>query len=242
MRIALLALLLGATAARADTLGLLPCTAAAGEAVVAKPKGKPRIVVAHTTDEWRAAWTAAGGAGAPLAVDFERHVVVGLVTAEKDVIYRIELDSAVAPRALHVRVGAADAPCGGGRTRAAAGAHFVVTPRTALPVRFLHDDMIDGRMFVADPAGEGVGTTELGTVAAVASKGLNREDAEHAVVGALTAAEKTKLATGPLDRPLARLPHGWTRLAVAREKDRWTVAYDDLAFTVDATTGAVRRR
>ena len=238
----LLTLLLCTTAAHADTLGLLPCTAPVAEAVVAKPKGKPRIVVAHGADEWRAAWTAAGGAGKPLAVDFDRQIVVGVITAAKDVIYRIELDSAVSPTALQVRVGASDAPCAGGRTRAAVGAHFVVTPRTALPVHFLLDGMEDVHLYVSQPDHEGVDTSDLGTVAAVAVKGINREDAEHAVTGALSAAEKTRLANGPLDRPLKRLPHGWTKVAVTREADRWLVQYDDLAFAVDATTGAVSRR
>ena len=244
-----LAVLLGAaTSARADTLGLLPCTANAGEHAIAKAKGPARVVVARTAAAWTAAWQAAGGAGKAPEVDFERELVVGVVSAAKapHVIYRIQLDSAVAPTALEVHASGSDAPCGqSARTRASTGAHFVVTPRSALPVHFVLDEMIDGRMFVADPKTEGVGTTDLGTLPAGGATGggkaANREDAEHAVVAVLTATEKAALAIGPLARPMQRLPHGWTRLDVVREQERWAIRYDALAFTVDVATGKVAR-
>jgi hypothetical protein len=252
MRATLLALLLlsaAATTALAATLGLLPCTANAGEHAIAKAKGAARVVVARTAAEWAVAWRAAGGAGKAPRVDFAREMVVGVVSAAKatHVIYRIQLDSGLAPTALEVHASEGGAPCGpGARTPAATGAHFVVTPRSALPVRFVLDEMIDGRMFVADPDGEGVGTTELGAVPAGGATGpgkaANREDAERAVVAGLTAAEQERLAIGPLDRRMKRLPHGWTRLEVTRERGRWRVRYEDLAFEVDVATGTVTRR
>ena len=248
LRAAAIVLALSAVVARADTLGYLRATAPTNEVIIARPKGAARVIVARTQAEWREAWRAAGGGGEASSVDFARQMVVGVVSAAKDdrVVYRIQLDDAAKATALEVHLGHADAPAGPGRTHARTGAHFVVTPRSALPVRFVMDEMIDGRVFATTGRGEGVASTEVGVVPAMTTgattdKAALREQAEAAVVGALTAAERTKLLVGPLDRPMSRVPHGWTKLEIARATDHWTIAYDDVAFRVDVATGVVTR-
>ena len=244
-------LVLIATPAAASTLGLLPCTSTVKEFTIAKPKAAARLVVARTVAEWHAAWKAAGGSAHTEGVDFDRQMIVGIVNAANDdrVIYRIQIDSAAAPSALEIHVSTAGAPCGfQARTRTSIGAHFVVTPRSALPVHFLLDSMIDGMIYVSDPTTEGVGTKDLGTVAALVNttaatdKAATREDAEHTVFDALTSAQKAMLAKGPLDRTLWRFPHGWTKLDVVRDKNTWSIKYESLMFTVDVATGKVVRQ
>jgi hypothetical protein len=243
-----LALALGASVARADTLGYLRVTPIAAEFTIAKAKGASRVVVARTPTEWTAAWRAAGGKGDAARVDFERHMIVGVVNDAKTdrVVYRIQLDDAAHAKALEVHLGFGDAPTWSGSTRKATGAHFVVTPRSALAVHFVMDDMVDGRMFAATNTGEGVESEDVATIAAVAGKTTGkaalRGDAERAVVASLSAAERKQLLVGPLGAPLARIPHGWTKLAVTRDEDRWSIAYDDMAFEVDVATGRVTRR
>jgi hypothetical protein len=105
--------------------------------------------------------------------------------------------------------------------------------------------MVDGGMFGHTNTGEGVDSTEVATIAATATTGTDkagyREQAERAVVAALTAPEKTKLLIGPMGGPLKRIPHGWTKLSVVRKADRWLIRYDDLAFEVAVSTGVVTR-
>lgn len=240
--------LAGAAPAAADTLGFLQCTPPAQEFAIAKPSGAARLLVARTAAEWREAWRGAGGAGAAPEVDFERAMVLGAVNAAKEdrVIYRIQLDDAANPGSLEVHLGFSDSLCGSARTRQKTGAHFVVTPRSALPVRFVLDQMVDGHMFGFPGFLEGVETKDLATTAAAAAprtgKAPLREDAERAVLAALSPAEHKKLLTGPLGGPMKRLPHGWTRLAVTRSADRWSIKYDDFAFEVDVATGSVTRK
>jgi hypothetical protein len=145
----LVALAFLVSTARADTLGYLRVTPFAGEYVVDKPKTAARVVVARTAAEWRAAWTQTGGTGPAAPVDFDRHMIVGVVNGPKDdrVIYRIQLDDAANPNTLEVHLGFGDAPTWSGRTRKKTGAHFVVTPRSGLTVRFVMDAMVDGGMF-----------------------------------------------------------------------------------------------
>ncbi len=78
-----------------------------------------------------------------------------------------------------------------------------------------------------------------GVTTTVRGKAALREDAERAVVTSLSAAERKQLLEGPLGRPLARIPHGWTDLEVVREPARWKIRYDKLVFHVDAATGKV---
>lgn len=241
-----IAALLCVPSARADTLGYLRVTIPSAEYAIAKPVGAPRVVVARTQPAWDAAWRAAGGSGPAARVDFERQMIVGVVNDAKldRVVYRIQLDDAAHAKALEVHLGTGDAPTWSGNTRKATGAHFVVTPRSALAVHFVIDDMVDGGAFAQTTTGEGVDSKDVATIAAVAPpKGaILREDAERVVVQALTAAERTKLLVGPMGGSLKRIPHGWTKLAVTRAKDAWTVSYDDLAFEVDAATGRATRR
>jgi hypothetical protein len=237
-----------AEAAVGDTLGYLPATRFADQVTIARSKGPTRVSDARNQQEWSAAWKAAGGTGTAKAVDFERQMVVGVVNGrgEDRVIYRIQLDSGDDPRFLEVHLGVGGAYTREGATPRLAGAQFVVTPRSALPVRFVYDEMVDGGVFGMTNTEEGVESHEVAAIAGVrveaAGKAPLREEAERAVVAALSAAERKKLLRGPMDQPMKRFPHGWTRLDVVRLADRWTIRYDDLAFEVDVATGDVTRR
>ena len=234
--------------AAADTLGYLRVMTFDGDFAIAKPSGKPRLVVARTAAEWSTTWKQAGGSGTAPTVDFERDMVVGVVNGPKDdrVVYRIQLDDAANAKALEVHLGRGDAPSWSGNTRKPTGAHFVATPRTALPLHVVFDEMIDGMLFAHSTAGEGVDSKDVATIAAVAiaaaGKAALRENAERAVIDALTAAERKQLLVGPYGRRFTRIPHGWTKLAIERTQDRWTITYDELTFEVDVATAAVTRR
>jgi hypothetical protein len=238
----LLALCAAVTGAGADTLGLPPCT---HERVVplAHLRGAPHVIVARDEREWLDTWRAVGGKGEAPVVDFERDMVVGVVSApgEPRVVYRVQLDDAERPNELEVHVARPGGPCG--FTQQMASAPLVVTPRSALPIHFVNDEMTDGMEYAADPTGAGVTRTDLGKVAGrevrSTARAATREAAEHAVVAMLTPAQRAKLAKGPLDRKLPHLPHAWTRLDVTREPDRWSIRYDDLAFTVNVATATV---
>lgn len=246
-----LALLTAGATAHASTMGLLGCTKPVAAFSAGATAKAPGVFVAHDAKELAAAWRQYGMPGsAPSTIDYATHMVVGVANPGKTdrVIYRIELDNAAAPTALLVRLAPPNSPCGGSeRTPTEKRVHAVVTPRTALPVKFVVDAMIDGRMYVADAKSEGVETTDLATVAAVAlpatvaGKATTREAAEKLAIAALAADEKTKLVVGPLDRKLARIPHGWTKLAVATDPTTWTISYDTITFKIDRATGAVTR-
>jgi len=246
-RILVGAILIACAPASADTLGYLRTTPLATEFTIARPKGAARVVVARTQAEWRDAWKAAGGTGDAKAVDFERQMIVGVVNGAQDdrVVYRIQLDDAANATVLEVHLGSGDAPTWSGNTRKPTGAQFVVTPRSALAVRFVSDEMVDGHVFGHTNTGEGVESKTVLTVAAVSIKPTGkaslREQAERAVVGSLSAADRKTLLVGPLGGSLKRIPHGWTKLDVIREPDRWSITYDDLAFHVDVATGSVTR-
>jgi hypothetical protein len=260
-RIAWLVGMAGALYARdavADTLGYLRTTPIHREHVLGKAKGPSRVVVARTPAEWRAAWKAAGGTGAAPAVDFEREMIVGVINAGKPdggrgsldgidrVVYRIQLDNAAQPTALEVHLGSGDAPTWSGNTRKPTAVHFVVTPRSALAVRFVADEMVDGHMFDATNTGEGVESKPVATIAGVTAstkhKAALREQAEAAVVATLGPAERKQLLAGPLGGAMKRIPHGWTKLDVTRTADRWSIHYDELTFEVDVATGKVTRK
>ncbi len=247
-RTLIIAGILQATSVDADTLGYLRTTPIALEFAIAKPRGAARVVVVRTQKEWESVWKAAGGLGRFSAVDFERQMIVGVINGAKDdrVVYRIQLDDAAKPTALEVHLGFGDAPTWEGATRKPTGAHFVVTPRSALPVHFVYDQMVDGGMFDHTNTGEGVDSKDVATIAGISvtssGKAALREEAERAVVATLTVAERKKLLIGPLGGALRRIPHGWTKLAIQRDKDRWQIQYDDLRFEVDVTTGAVTHK
>lgn len=239
--------LLLAGRAHASTLGLFPCTADAPTIQGTQPRGAAQLVVARDARALADAWRAAGLAGAPFAVDFERAMVVGVIAdATTDrVIYRIQLDDAARATALVVHLAPGDAPCEAGRTPKPARAQLVVTPRSDLPVRFVADAMVDGRLYVEGATMEGVGETVLATVAAPTppastAKVATREAAERIALAHLTAAQRKTLLRGPLDRTMTRIPHGWTRVAVTLADATWHVRYDDVDVAVDRATGRVK--
>jgi hypothetical protein len=132
------------------------------------------------------------------------------------------------------------------RTRKQTGAHFVVTPRSASPVHVVRDQMVDGMMFGFTNTGEGVESTDVGTIAPSATRAIGaaalREQAEHAAVATLSPTDRKRLLVGPLGRSMKRVPDGWTLLDVTLDKGRWAIQYDDLVFEVDAATGNVTRK
>ena len=146
----LLAVHLASASASADTIGLPPQTPFEKSWKFDKSELKgPRYVVVRTQKQWEALWKEhdPNSKSAP-TVDFERLMVVGFVVGEKEkqkCVYRIELDNAAEPTLLDVRVS-----LDGGITQVpkhtrlkGAEAHFVVTPKSALPVRFRCDVMVD---------------------------------------------------------------------------------------------------
>lgn len=242
---ALVALLVLTAPVYADTVGYQRVTPFAQDIAIDQPKGAPRVIVARTPDEWAAAWRDAGGTGTRASVDFERDMVVGVVNGPNQdrVIYRIQLDNGAHPTELEVHLGFGDAPTWAGNTRKATPAQFVVTPRSALPVHFLHDEMVDAGM-LGFTSGEGVDSSDVARVAGVARPNLKaalREDAEQRVIAQLTPAERKHLLTNDLGT-WKRIPNGWTKLAITRDATRWTITYDDLTFEVEIATGTVKRR
>jgi len=236
-----LAILVGT--ASADTLGFPPCNTFDASWTAAGTRTTSAIYVARDKVAWGELWKRTERTTAAPEVDFATQMVVGVENSKDDhVIYRVELDDAAHPKALVVRTGYPDAPCGASRTPGAVRVHFVSVPRSHLPVHFVFDELVDGRVFSAD--NEGVNTKDLGTMdvtAAPRSKdaAVEREDAERAVVASLSAADRNKLATGPLDRAMRRVPHAWTKTTISRDATTWKIQYDGRAFTVDVHTGKV---
>ncbi len=240
-----------ASTARADTYGLPPATefeqewradetALVGSAVVA----------ARTASEWSAFWKKHDAKTAAPAVDFEKQMVVGLVRGASDrplAVYRVELDDAGAPKEPVVRATIHDSLCQKptSRTLKASRVHLVSVPRSALPVRFVEDIMVDGRVFRM--AG-GVDERPLGSLAGIPRaeskwpKAGFREEAEHEVWLALGAegieAAKKKLWPGVHG---ARYPQLWSVIDVRRKGDFWEIVYDDARFKVDVESGKVSR-
>jgi hypothetical protein len=241
-----LSLVLHAGGAAADTFGYPVCSKLNGQFSSERARGETRGVVARTQAQYEQ--LVAPNEVAKLArVDFTRDMVVGVVSepGHERVVYRVELDDAANPSALVVRLASPNAPCKGGRTPARARTHLVIVPRSGLAVRFVIDDMIDGRVF--NERNEGVDSKVLTIVPAPESaasngKAPNREDAERAAVAALTAAERERLAMGPRGGKMQRVPHSWTNTVISRDEKVWHVSYDDVSLDVDVATGNVTRR
>jgi hypothetical protein len=247
MRLLIVASLLVPTITHADTLGLLRCTKGVEYSSTKAVKGKAKALVARDAKQLADTWRLAAMAGKAPKLDFAREMVVGVTGDPTLVVYRVQLDNAANPSALEVHLGPPDSPCGNSeRTAKEARAHLVVTPRSDLPVSFVIDTMIDGRIY-ATSGGEGVSSSPLVTLGGAKlgitkDKAPTREAAERLASDALTNPEKVKLLKGPLDRTMGRIPHGWTNVAVALDdKGVWTVAYDDLKLFVDRATGKVTR-
>jgi hypothetical protein len=240
----LLALLLGSTA-RADTIGLPPCTPFDHQWKLDRAAGKARVLAVRAVADWRRLW-AGLGRKAP-DVDFERQTVVGVIAApgEKRVIYRVQIDDPAAPKRLEVRVADRAAFCDTRDGPPGARVHLVAVPRSALPVWFVRDQMVDGGVFGVH--NEGTDELELGRAAAGPRPSARRpvvlrEDAERLAYAALDAKERAKIQQGPLGGPMRRVLHPWVPLRVERQAARWRVRYGALDLWVDTATGAVSRR
>lgn len=234
-----------------DTYGLPPFTPVELEWKFDKANVEgPGVVCARTKKEWAVVWDRYAPKGDTLPeVDFERLMVVGIVGGKADpsrAVYRIELDDAVNPSLLMVRCSEHSANSLKPKVTTIIGAklHLVATARSALPVRFVIDSMVDGRLFSL--AG-GVDETPLGTVEgfSIPTKAegvLFREEAEKRVRASLKDAEVTELKKEL--RHLAfgdRYPQLWSCVSVRRGKTSWTIEYDRVKFEVDVLSGQVRR-
>ncbi len=222
-------LALSVAPAAADTPGYLPDTPSTQDLIIMQPAGADRLIVARSQREWASAWQSTYGRGTPPEVDFARDMVIGVVAPDR-LIYRVQLDSVAQPKELEVYLRVTRWP---GQTifspRSRRTAHFVVTPRSALPVHANDESPNYGICGFPEDACIDLGTAPGG--ARPNGKLELREDAEHAVFETLTAAERAHLAPGA---PAV--------LAVERDAKHWTITYDELTFEVDIATGAVKRR
>lgn len=251
--------------ARGDTVGLPPHMAFEREwRLDATKLAGPRCVVARTRAQWAALWRkhAGPGAAAP-AVDFDRLMVVGVVAAPRaagQCVYRVELDDAARPRELLVRVADHGALSQRPTSLNLKGArvHLVATGTSALPVRFLHDDMIDaGVMSLTGTVteggrvyryGGGVRSHTLGRTEAVKTAHRDRrpaayrEQAERAARAALSDEEIRRARAGLFPAPFGqRYPQPWSLLHVRRTPTHWLIAYDSVRVQVSVATGKATR-
>lgn len=242
---------LAPVAVQADTYGLPPATEFEKEWRADKTALKgPEIILARSAAEWAALWKRhAPEDKEPPAVDFRTQMVVGVATPACQMpraVYRVELDDAAAPKELLVRVTTDDAICQKPRNVRIKGArlHLAVTPKSALPVRFIQDGMVDGRVFGL--AG-GVDKTALGRIAGLKAnagktRAAYREQAEKLVRNSLKDAEVTRLKKRLWPGTFGdRYPQLWSVVRVRRLPRYWTIEYDGLAFRVEVRTGAVTR-
>jgi len=250
---AVLALMVGAPAlqvvavrtAVADTLGLPPCTPFARQWKLATAPPAARSVLAvRDARAWRRLWRSMRRA-AP-ALDFSRQMVVGVVARPraKLVIYRVQVDNPKKPGRLEVRVAEKSAFCKMKVGPPGARLHLAAVPRSALPVWFVRDRMIDGGLFGVH--NEGTSEHELGRLPGAARpRGARpvvlREDAERRAFATLSAKEVAKLKLGPLGRPMRRVLHPWVRLQVKRGNTSWQIRYGSIGLKVDVATGKVAR-
>ncbi len=238
--------------AYADTYGLPPCTAFEREWKIQETALKgPNTVVIRSPNEWRTLWREHTRQTQEIpAIDFEQFMVVGIAGGEKEglrAIYRIELDDPANPTELLVRVARDSALCQRPQSHTIKGArlHLVAIGKSALPVRFVLDDMVDGDLFGI--AG-GIEETVLGRIAGPGPgerstlRADYREQAEKLARGSLTETEITaaKKALWPGTYG-DRYPQLWSVIDVRRVDEKWTVHYDEFRFEVDVATGKVSR-
>jgi hypothetical protein len=250
MRIAVASLvLLAAGGARASTLGLPPCTPSTIELPLGHVVGEgPQLVVARTPAEAAPFFRRVVSKTPIPTPDFTRDMLVAVVAAKRAplVIYRVTVDDAAHPTVLEVHLAEHQVRCAGGPRDPAFGAYAVYVPRSALPVRFVVDRMIDGRMYVADPDSLGFDQVILGELPGIAAPAalpvVWREQAEQRAAAVLTVEERKRLLVGPLGRVMTRIPHAWTRLGVTRDARRWNIRWEDIVLQVDVATGLVARR
>ena len=245
--------------ALADTLGLPPITPFEKEWRLHQGKlAGPRLLVVRSAKEWAELWKqhAPGDAGPP-AVDFASHMVVGIVGARGKplrCIYRIKLDDPATPTEFRVHISHDSAISQWPKTVHLKGArvHLVATGKSALPVRFIQDDMVDaGVMSLTCTAreggrtvqyAEGVRQSTLGRAAGARDAAKDkrpaayREQAEQAVQAFLAKHRRAgrKVAARP-----GGMPSLWRILEVYRTPTEWHVRYGDRRFRVAVDTGEV---
>jgi hypothetical protein len=235
---ALFAMLFAGTApARADTLGLPPAQEFLWQESVKLSKlPQENAHLARNRREWRALWKQLRGAKAVAPqLDFHRVMVVGVVAKRDQTvsIYRIAVEGSDSSPELvvHTTPGA----------RQPARIHLVATPQSLLPIRFVVDTMVDGRIALGGH-GEGFDSATLATIKArarpaSAAVAAYREDAETRVRKSLTAAQ---IAQARSELPVSygkRYPEPWSEVEVRREPKAWRIIYDGMSFRVDVASG-----
>jgi hypothetical protein len=253
LRLGLLAIVLLSSAlvpCLADTLGLAPPTAFDWEVKLDKtPLKGPMVLAARSQEEWAAFWKQQDPQREALPrVDFALNMVVGIVSDKEFlIIYRVELDDAANPKELLVRATSEEAICFGQLRAPAKGTrlHLVAVPRSALPIRFVMEGMVDGDVYELHP--EGVRRANLGIIAGVAKpdgsgKAVYREQAEKLVRDRLTA-EEIKAARAKVHPPSLghRYPEPSSKIDVRRQEKSWAITYDGMSFRVDVASGEVVR-
>jgi hypothetical protein len=210
----------------------------------------PEAVVARSAEEWSALWKkhAPKDQEAP-AVKFDQWMIVGVWTPsdrQRRAIYRIELNDASMPKELIVRVAHQEAICQKPKRKTIQGArfHLIATGKSALPVRFIEDAMVDGPLFGLNG---GVDEKVLGNAPAAnfppeKAKAATREQAERLVRSSLKAEEIQQLKKGIWPGTFGeRYPQLWSVIQVRREERTWHIEYDGQKFEVDVERGTVER-
>lgn len=228
--------------AHADTIGLPPVTDFEREWKADETSLTGPLAI-RNAEQWRAMWKehAPKDQDAP-AVDFDRWMVVGIASlapTRPRQIYRIELDEPAKAKELVVRVadhGFSQFPkrvdIKGYRL------HLVVTGQSALPVRFIKDQMGDGAWIDSELLGKIDGVKPR----AKAGRAFYREDVEKLIHANLSEQDIAKLRTQiRLGGPSKIYPGLWSVVRVQRNEKHWDVEYDGLRFTVDVQTGDVTR-
>ena len=260
-------------AAYADTFGLPPCTAFETEWKTNETTLEvPQFFTIRSQNEWQDFWKKAFAEekNDPPAVNFKKMMVVGIVpkghagirweadpvTKESTqipavyypAIYRIELDDAVKPTELLVRISLDSTSCQQpkpGTLTQGARLHLVVIGKSALPVRFILDEAEDGGMFGRNG---GVTETTLGQVMGLelekqaVLRADYREQAEKLVRDSFTETEIAAAKKALWPKPFGdRYPQLWSIIDVRRLDDKWNIRYDNFHFEVDVATGKTSR-
>ena len=245
--------------AHADTYGLPPCTTFEMEWKMNQTALEaPQFFIIRSQSAWQAFWKKAFAEehNDPPAVDFQKMMVVGIApkghagirAVYYSAIYRIELDDAVKPTELLVRVSVDSASCQQpkpGTIIQGARLHLVAIGKSALPVRFILDEPEDGGMFGMNG---GVSETVLGQVAGLelekpaVLRADYREQAEKLARDSFTETEIAAAKKALWPKPFGdRYPQLWSIIDVRRLDDKWNIRYDNFHFEVDVATGKTSR-
>jgi hypothetical protein len=229
--------------AMADTFGLLPPTPFVLELRLLKaPEGTPAVMAFRTDVEFKAFLKSQPPELSHMAaLDFEKYMVIGITrkSVENLVIYRVEVDDAAKPMTLLVRVALDASP-----TLNWSQIQLVVVPVSALPIRFIRDEKVDGAS--AALYRDGVDSKVLGNIGAIAATdrktgpAVYREQAEHLVRAALSA-EEVKQAKDKIETKIgSRYPQAYSRIEIHLKQGTWKIRYDDFQFEVDAAGNVIR--